>query len=40
MLWNKSLITAGGVIKELFLPSVVSMVVPAYILSLSLKGEI
>lgn len=40
MLWNKSLITAGGVIKELFLPSVVSMVVPAYILSLSLKGEL
>lgn len=40
MLWNKSLITAGGVIKELFLPSVVSMVVPAYILSLLLKGEL
>lgn len=40
MLWNKSLITAGGVIKELFLPSVVSMVVPAYFLSLSLKGEL
>lgn len=40
MLWNKSLITAGGVIKELFLPSVVSLVVPAYVLSLSLKGEL
>lgn len=40
ILWNKSLITAGGVIKELFLPSVVSMVVPAYFLSLSLKGEL
>lgn len=40
MLWNKSLITAGGVIKELFLPSVVSMVVSAYFLSLSLKGEL
>ena len=40
MLWNKSLITAGGVIKELFVPSLVSIVVPAYILSLSLKGNV
>lgn len=40
MLWNKSLITADGVIKELLLPSLVSVVIPAYILSLSLKGEI
>lgn len=40
MLWNKGLITAGGVIKELFVPAIVSLVVPAYILSLSLKGEI
>lgn len=40
MLWNKGLITAGGVIKELFVPSIVSLVVPAYILSLSLKGGI
>lgn len=40
MLWNKSLITAGGVIKELFLPSVVSMVVPALLLSHFLKGEL
>lgn len=40
MLWNKGLITAAGVIKKLFLPSIVSLVVPAYILSLSLKGEI
>lgn len=40
MLWNKGLITAAGVIKELFLPSVVSVVIPAYILSLSLKGEL
>lgn len=29
MLWNKGLITAAGVIKEIFLPSVVSMVIPA-----------
>ena len=40
MLWNKSLITAGGVLKELFLPSVVSMVVPALLLSHFLKGEL
>lgn len=40
MLWNKGLITAGGVITELFIPSVVSMVVPALLLSMSLKGEL
>ncbi len=40
MLWNKSLITAGGVIKELFLPSVISMVVPALLLQTFLKGEL
>ena len=40
MLWNKSLITAAGVIKELFVPSLVSIVVPAYILSFSLKGNV
>lgn len=39
MLWNKGLITAVGVISEIFIPSVVSMVIPAYILSLSLKGD-
>lgn len=40
MLWNKSLITAAGVIKELFIPSLVSVAIPAYILSLSLKGKV
>lgn len=40
MLWNKGVITAGGVITEIFIPSVVSMVIPAYILSLYLKGEL
>lgn len=40
MLWNKALITAGGVLTELFIPSVISVVIPAYILSLSLKGEL
>lgn len=38
MLWNKGVITAAGVITELLLPSIVSMVVPAFIISLSLKG--
>ena len=40
MLWNKGLITAPGVLKEILVPSIISMVVPAYILSFSLKGEI
>jgi len=40
MLWNKGVITAAGVIMEIFIPSLVSMVIPAYILSLSLKGEL
>ena len=40
MLWNKSLVTAAGVIKELFIPSLISIAVPAYILSFHLKGEI
>ena len=40
MLWNKGVITAPGVISEIFVPSLVSMVIPAYILSLSLKGQL
>ena len=40
MLWNKGLITAAGVIKELFIPSLISIAIPAYILSFSLKGNI
>lgn len=40
MLWNKGLITAAGVIKEIIIPSVVSMVIPALILQYSLKGEL
>ena len=39
MLWNRGVITALGVILEIFIPSVISMVIPAYILSLSLKGN-
>lgn len=38
MLWNKGLLTAGGVIAELLVPSLVSMIIPAWLLSLSLKG--
>jgi len=40
MLWNKGVITAAGVIKEVFLPSVISMVVPAFVLSMMLKGDL
>ena len=40
MLWNKGLITAAGVIKEIIVPSLISMVIPALILQYSLKGEL
>lgn len=40
MLWNKGLITAAGVIKEILIPSVVSMVIPAFIMQYSLKGKL
>ncbi len=40
MLWNKGVITAGGVITELLIPSVISMVIPAYILTFSLQGDL
>ena len=40
MLWNKGVLTAGGVIMEVFLPSLVSMLVPAFILSRSLEGKV
>ncbi len=40
MLWNKGVITAAGVIMEIFIPSLVSMLIPAYILSLHLKGDL
>lgn len=39
MLWNKGVITAAGVIKEVLLPSIVSMVIPAFIMQYMLKGE-
>ena len=40
MLWIKGMITTQGVIKEIFVPSLVSMVIPAAILQLSLKGKL
>ncbi|MCH5307312.1 MAG: sodium:proton antiporter NhaD [Prevotella sp.] len=40
MLWNKGVITAAGIISEMLLPSIISMVIPTYVLSLSLKGEL
>ena len=40
MLWNKGVITAAGIIMELLLPSIISMVIPAHVLSLSLHGQL
>jgi len=39
MLWIKGVITTQGVITEIFIPSLVSMVIPAFILQYSLKGK-
>ncbi len=40
MLWNKGLITAAGVIGEIFVPSLISMIIPALILQMALKGNL
>ena len=40
MLWNGKQVTASGVISELMLPSIVSFVVPTFIMQFSLNGEI
>lgn len=40
MLWNKGLVTAMGVISEILIPSLVSMIIPAFILQYQLKGEL
>lgn len=40
MLWNAGTITAAGVISEIFIPSVVSMVIPAFIMQYMLKGKL
>ena len=39
MLWIKGVITTQGVITEIFIPSLVSMLIPAFILQFSLKGK-
>jgi len=39
MLWIKGVISTQGVLTEIFIPSLVSMVVPAFILQFSLKGK-
>jgi len=40
MLWNKGSITALGVISEIFVPSLISLIVPTLILQYQLKGEL
>ena len=40
MLWNKGVITAAGVMEEIFIPSLVSMIIPTLLLQCSLKGEL
>jgi Na+/H+ antiporter NhaD/arsenite permease-like protein len=39
MLWIKGVITTQGVITEIFIPSLISMVIPAFILQYQLKGK-
>ena len=39
MLWIKGVITTQGVLTEIFIPSLVSMVIPAFILQYSLSGK-
>ena len=40
MLWNKGVITAAGVIEEIFIPSLVSMIIPTLLLQRYLTGEL
>ena len=40
MLWNAGMVTAAGVISEIFIPSLISMLIPAFLLQMSLKGKI
>ena len=40
MLWNANMITAAGVISEILIPSIISMVIPAFILQFMLKGSL
>jgi len=40
MLWNGGMITAAGAVLHLLLPSLLSMIVPAFLLQFTLKGEL
>lgn len=40
MLWNAGTVTSTGVITEIFVPSLISMVIPAFIMQFSLKGKL
>ena len=40
MLWNKGVITAAGVMEEILIPSLASMIIPTLLLQRSLKGEL
>ena len=40
MLWIKGVITTQGILREMFIPSVISIAIPTLILSLTLKGKL
>src|SRR5574344_72773 len=40
MLWIKGVITTKGILREMFIPSVISIAIPTLILSLTLKGKL
>ena len=40
MIWNGGMITASGVIREIFIPSLLAFVVPAFIVQYKLKGAL
>lgn len=40
MLWNGGMVSAGGVIMQLFIPSLVAMMLPVLIMQRHLKGEL
>jgi Na+/H+ antiporter NhaD/arsenite permease-like protein len=40
MLWIKGVITTQGILKEMFIPSVISIAIPTFILSFALKGKL
>ena len=40
MLWNSGFVTSQGVITEIFIPSLLSMIIPAYIMQFWFKGDL